>query len=196
MEADEGFERVERTVSMVAANVYALLTGGLPALFLIVLYSIIWPDAPLVEVVGASFGGCLLLLLVLLAGGAVVHELLHGLTWRALGNLPPGSVEYGVKWRTLTPYAHSKAPMPIRAYRWGSVMPGLVLGLAPALLGLAVGSGALVVFGAFFIFAAGGDFLILWLIRDAPAGALVEDHPSRAGCYLLLPREPGGSGRP
>lgn len=33
--------------------------------------------------------------------------------------------------------------------------------------------------------SAGGDWLILWLIRNVKAGSLVEDHPSKAGCYVL-----------
>ena len=41
--------------------------------------------------------------------------------------------------------AHSDAPMTARAYRIGAATPGVVLGLIPALIGLAVESGAVVV---------------------------------------------------
>jgi hypothetical protein len=45
----------------------------------------------------------------------------------------------------------------------------------------------LVLLGGLFILAAGGDFLILWSIRGVDKDALVEDHPTRAGCYVLQP---------
>jgi hypothetical protein len=41
--------------------------------------------------------------------------------------------------------------------------------------------------GALFVLATGGDLLVLWVIRELPASALVEDHPTRAGCYVLDP---------
>ena len=41
--------------------------------------------------------------------------------------------------------------------------------------------------------AAGGDWLVLWLLRGVSPGAFVEDHPTRAGCYVLEPEQPPGS---
>jgi hypothetical protein len=48
-------------------------------------------------------------------------------------------------------------------------------------------SGDLFWFSLIHTAAAGGDWLILWLIRGVKAGSLVEDHPSNAGCYVLAP---------
>jgi hypothetical protein len=87
--------------------------------------------------------------------------------------------------QSLTPYAHLKEPIEVNAYRWGAFMPGLVLGLLPALVGILTGNGFLIAFGLLFVSAAGGDLLILWLIRKVPAGRMVEDHPTNAGCYVL-----------
>jgi hypothetical protein len=36
----------------------------------------------------------------------------------------------------------------------------------------------------FFTMAAGGDFLIINLIRKEKSSALVQDHPTEAGCYI------------
>jgi len=33
--------------------------------------------------------------------------------------------------------------------------------------------------------AAGGDWLILWLIRNVRAGMQVDNHPTKAGCHVL-----------
>jgi hypothetical protein len=40
-------------------------------------------------------------------------------------------------------------------------------------------------FGFLYTTAAGGDFLILWIIRNVKPNTLVEDHPSNAGCYIF-----------
>jgi hypothetical protein len=54
-------------------------------------------------------------------------------------------------------------------------------------LSLVLGNGNLFWFGLVHTAAAGGDWLILWLIRKLKAGRLVEDHPTNAGCYVLEP---------
>jgi hypothetical protein len=79
--------------------------------------------------------------------------------------------------------------MLVNPYRWGAVMPGIITGFLPALVGLLTGSPAVFLIGLFFVFAAGGDLLILWLIRKVEKSALVEDHPTRAGCYVLISQD-------
>ena len=105
-------------------------------------------------------------------------------SWAFFAKKPLGVIHLGFQWKTLTPYAHCKEPLEVNAYRLGAFMPGLVLGILPALAGILTGSGWLLMFGIFFTIAAGGDLLILWLIRSVPAGRLVEDHPPPAGCYV------------
>jgi hypothetical protein len=38
-------------------------------------------------------------------------------------------------------------------------------------------------------YAASGDMMILFLIRDVKPPAQVEDHPTDAGCYVLVPEK-------
>lgn len=176
-------KRRDLSIDLATANVYGTLAGLAPALALAVIFFLVWGWRPLFEGLERLFSPVWVFLLWLV-GGIVVHELLHGLTWMAAGCKPPDAMTYGVAWDKLTPYAHSKEPMPARAYRLGAFMPGLLLGLAPALVGIAIGAGALFGFGWIFTVAAGGDFLVLWLLHGVPATAQVEDHPSRAGCYV------------
>ena len=125
---------------------------------------------------------------VQLIGGIVLHEALHGLTWQILSG-QRDVVEYGVKWKVLTPYAHMKARIPISAYRTGIWMPGFVVGLIPVLVALLIGNGTLLWFGILFVWGAGGDMMILWLLRGIPDTAEIEDHPERVGCYVWLLEE-------
>jgi hypothetical protein len=115
-------------------------------------------------------------------GGIVVHEAIHAVTWLAIGGLRPGEIVFGIQWRVLMPYAHPSRPISARAYAVGAAMPGIVLGLLPAGVGLGWGRGAWSGFGAVFLAAAGGDLLVLFSLRGVSGGELVRDHPVRVGC--------------
>ncbi len=119
-----------------------------------------------------------------LLAGIVLHEVIHGLSWALFGRKPLSSIRYGIQWKTLTPYAHCAEPMAARVYRGGAVMPAIVVGAIPAAIGLAAGKGAWTLYGMIFLVAAVGDFIVLWVLRGVPGDVLVEDHPSRAGCYV------------
>ena len=126
----------------------------------------------------------LLLFWSLVIASIVVHELIHGFTWMGFGKKPFSTIKFGIQWKTLTPYAHLKEPIEVNVYRIGGFMPGFVLGIIPFVLSLVLGDGNLLWFSVIQTAAASGDWLILWLLRNVNGGTLVEDHPSRAGCYV------------
>lgn len=117
----------------------------------------------------------------------VIHELLHGIGWMIFGHKPFSAIKFGIQWKTFTPYAHLKEPVEVNAYRIGGALPGLILGILPYLLSLLLGEVNLLLFGLLNTAGAGGDWLMLWLLRGVPKGALVEDHPTKVGCYVLQP---------
>ena len=175
---------------MAQANVAALV-GVLPGLAaLVVVYGLVWGWGAL----GDGFNDLIEPLwrfVLLFAGGVLAHEALHGIAWRLAG-AERGSVRLGFQLKTLTPYAHSSAPMTARAYRIGALTPGVLLGVIPALAGLALGAGAVFWFGLLFTLAAGGDALILWLLRGVDGRRLVADHPTKPGCLVLPERSASG----
>ncbi len=175
--------REDRSVSMGRANLWALgVMTPLAALLLAPFFG--WHGwQPLYAVTDALLHRPLVPLLVFVAG-VLAHEGLHALAWRVAGRLPWRDIRVGFQWKTLTPYAHARVPMPARAYRIGAATPGVVLGLAPCAVGLATGGGGWMLFGVLFTLAAGGDALILWLLRGVAPGRLVADHPTRAGCFV------------
>lgn len=182
----EGSE--ERTATVAKANVAALVGVLPPLVVLVAAYGFVWGWGAL----GAGFDALaspLWRFLLLFVGGVLVHEVLHGVAWRLAG-AERGSVSLGFQVQTLTPYAHSSAAMTARAYRIGAVTPGIVLGVVPTFAGLAFGMGSVFWFGLIFTLAAGGDALILWLLRGVSADRLVKDHPSKPGC-LVLPERTG-----
>jgi hypothetical protein len=171
------------SISLARANVYTLAVS-LPLVGLMLFaYLALYPAVSLALALPSA-----LLFMVLLVAGILAHEAIHGLAWSLIGRLPLRRIRFGFQASTLTPYAHALDPMPVRAYRIGAVLPALLLGGVPFLIGMVVGSASMALFGMIFVFAAGGDLLVLWLIRNIDARALVQDHPSRAGCIVLPPR--------
>ena len=184
-----GLQRDDRSVSLLRAN-FLMVYFALPAVLMLgVPYLLLWGFDGVRSV---FVDGALLPLPVAVALGIVVHEAIHGLTWKWTTGKPFGVIRFGFDWKTVTPYAHCSEPMRARPYRIGAVMPLLLLGLLPSLYAILSGDAATAGFGLFFTFAAGGDMLILWLLRDVPADALIEDHPTRAGCYVLVPTNTEG----
>lgn len=169
------------SVSMIAANLRALVFIVPAGVLLAGLYGGIHGWGPLLR----TFPADLLPLLGALAVAVVLHEAIHGIVWVLAGRKRRESIRFGVQWQTLTPYANCTEPMEVGAYRLGAMAPGILLGVLPAVAGIATGNAPAFILGAVMTLAAGGDALILWLIRNVPRGAQVQDHPARAGCYVL-----------
>lgn len=167
------------SISMARANVIVLLIS-IPVAILQFLLFVILQGPNNLQI---TWNFAVFILVILL--GIVAHELLHAVGWVLFGHKSFSSVEFGFQWKTFTPYAHLKEPVDVNAYRVSTLLPGLILGILIYLLSLVLGDGNLFLFGLLHTSAAGGDFLILWLIRKVKAGMQVQDHPTRAGCYVI-----------
>lgn len=185
------YRQTELTLSAADANRQALVFV-LPILVLYLLpYILLWPG----QLSFAAVEGFVLehgtrtlfypfLMLLVFILGAVVHELLHGLTWAVFCRNGLKSIRYGVHWRYLTPYCHCREMLPLRPYVLGGLMPGLVMGVLPALVGMITGQLLLFLFGLLFTLAASGDLLMLYMLRHSKATDLVQDHPDKMGCIV------------
>lgn len=122
--------------------------------------------------------------ILIIIGGIIIHEAIHGFTWMKLGGISKDQIKYGFSWSSLTPYAHSKVPMKKSAYVIGAALPGIIMGVIPYIISLFIGNETLAFWGAFFTVVAAGDAMIIWLIRKVDSDALIEDHPTRAGCFV------------
>lgn len=173
--------RRDLSISMARANLLVMLIGIPVVILQFAVFVLLHGTAKL----DPSWSVSLLVILVLLGVG--IHELLHAIGWVIFGGKPFSAIAFGFQWKTLTPYAHLREPVEVNAYRVGAFLPGFVLGILPYLLSLLLGDGNLFWFSLVHTSAAGGDWLILWLIRHVRAGRQVEDHPTHAGCYVLEP---------
>ncbi len=189
----DNYIKKEHTLCATKANFKALLFV-LPIIVIYVsVYLLIWPEqftfTSLKNTLSAYkafmlFTPFVLLLVIIL--GAILHELLHGFTWALFCANGLQSIKYGICWALLTPYCHCEEVLPLRAYMIGGMMPGLILGLIPALIGLMLGNIPVFLFGLLFSMAASGDLMILWMLRNQKKSDLVQDHPDLIGCYVFV----------
>jgi len=94
-------------------------------------------------------------------------------------------LKIGIQIKSLSPYAHCKKPLSATAYRISAFLPGLLLGIFPGIISLISGNSYIFILAMIFTVAAGGDFLLIWMLRKIPAGCKVQDHPEKAGCIIL-----------
>jgi hypothetical protein len=114
----------------------------------------------------------------------VAHELLHGIGWALTSGRGWGPVSFGFK--SMSPYCHYDVPMRANAYRFGAALPLIALGITPAAVSVINGNIGLLIFAGLMTISAGGDVLVLWLLRDVPGAAMVQDHPSEVGCRVFV----------
>jgi hypothetical protein len=192
MDELENYTKEKKTIDLGWANVFAILlvipimiVFGLP-------YYLIWSDQFMMENLIKAFSNLSIdspiSVTVLIFGviilGIVIHELIHGITWARYSKSGFKAIKFGVFWKLLTPYCHCKEPLKVNQYILGAMMPAIILGIIPSLAAFILGNLALLVFGMFFTLAAGGDFLIINLLRNERKDDLVLDHPSEAGCFI------------
>lgn len=115
----------------------------------------------------------------------VVHELIHGITWSIFAPRGLRSIKFGIMKKYLNPYCHCSDPLPRNGYIWGGLMPGIVTGVIPAVVAMAIGSFSLLVFSVFTISMAAGDVMIVLLALKEDPHCTICDHPTEGGFYVI-----------
>lgn len=185
-------QREEITVSTVKANLFVILLSIPLALVLGGLFFLVWYDLFTAASLRLWFQVNIkwlnkwlpFFVFVPLIAGIILHELIHGITWALYATRGFRSIRFGVTWKMLTPYCHCKEPLRMHAYRLGVIMPGIILGLLPLLYAFITGNMGVFAFGFVFTVAAGGDFLMLWLLRKENRETWVADHKEKIGCVV------------
>lgn len=170
----EGYTMEKKTISILAANIWALVVMVVLLIVGFVLMSLLWDE---LHFFGAGF-----LLIIAIIPGFVVHELIHGFTWMLVTHSSFSHLRFGAMTGAI--YCHIDVPMKKRGYVIGALMPLVILGIVPFVLSFALNSIWLMIFGVILIAGAMGDVMIVWALRHEPKETLVYDHPSEAGCVV------------
>jgi len=162
---------VQRATSFGMRHIRALAVIAL----IIALHAELWGGESVRVLVGNR--PLLIPLALALMVSVALHELLHvaGYVW--VGGAPMEAVH--VEWRGAAIVARCEVPLPAWSYRVAVALPGLVLGVLPALLGLTIGVAWLTVYGAVMAGASAGDVAVLWALRRYGAEEKVEDRSGR-----------------
>ncbi|MDX1740073.1 MAG: DUF3267 domain-containing protein, partial [Rhodothermales bacterium] len=146
-----------------------------------------WPwTAEWLHEVGVSVG----LLVVAYVVSVPVHEGLH-----AVGMMLTGTrlseITFGARILQGIVYVHCAAPMPLSAYRTVLLLPVIVTGFLPAVVGIAVGNHWVTTYAYLMIVSAIGDLEMFRRLRPWPRDVIVRDHPSELGCEVRVVRQGG-----
>ena len=129
-----------------------------------------------------------LLVVIIMLALIVIHELIHGVCWSIFTPHHFKDVAFGILKSSMTPYCTCQVLMKKPTYIFGAVMPLLVLGVIPMLVGVAIGNLNLLTIGILMADAAAGDILIIHRVMGYKSDAkeqLYMDYPTEAGCVVF-----------
>jgi hypothetical protein len=180
------FEKVSKreiTLDVGKVSLKILLFSFLGGLILSVPFFLIWKDFLNFSHIFRILMTWQFTLAIIL--GIPIHELLHALFFSIYAKSGIRSIKFGVMWELMSPYCHCREPIKIGQYLIAAVVPGIVLGILPLIFSFFIGRFDFFVFGIFYIMGAGGDFMMVWMLRNEKKDKLVLDHETKAGCWIF-----------
>lgn len=178
MMIQQGYEEHICTISIIKANLMALVTAGPIAVICFIMYMNKWQ--------GISFSfsknsiKLLIIYLAMIFACFAIHEIIHGITWGIFCKNKWKSIHLGVMWSELTPYCHCKEPLRFGGYILGGLMPLLILGIGFFLISYFTGNVGLMFLSLINILGAGGDTTIALMLLKYRKAYIV-DHPTECG---------------
>jgi hypothetical protein len=125
--------------------------------------------------------------LFILAGGLIfcffLHELIHGIFFAKFVKGGFKSIKFGFLWKNLTPYCHCKEAVSVKNYRIAALMPTVILGFIPVVVGFVMNNFTVLFIGSTMIIGGIGDFIAIWMCRDLNKNSMIMDHPDKLGFY-------------
>lgn len=171
----ESLRKRDISISFWKANFYTIILGLPIFIMFYFLYSLFWGKL----VIPYKFPYWLIYIV-----GAIIHELIHGAFAIRFSTQGIKSIKLGISWKLLTPYCHCKEELSVKDYRTVVLSPLLILGIVPTIIGLVIGHNLIYSFGIIFILAAGGDLIIIWMLRNENKNSFVLDSPDKCGCDI------------
>jgi len=132
-----------------------------------------------------KIGRISLYIIIIYLIGAIIHEFLHiipiSLYLKKIKNvfsagIAPGGVAF---------YIHCKNPIPLKIYRISLLLPLIVMGIIPLIIGFILINFKIFTIGIIFIWAASGDIYIYYLLKNIESNTKILDHSEKVGCYVL-----------
>ncbi len=130
-----------------------------------------------------------MLLLLLLLAGFVLHELLHAAGLLLFAKASPAEFRFGFMLRYMSFYTHYRKPVVLKGVRIALLLPILLTGAVPLIVGIAANVLLLTVLGGILTAAGIGDVMMFIKLRPFPDDALIFDYPDAPGCDIYIRQE-------
>lgn len=180
----QGYEKKDLTIGVIAANIMAIVIMLPLGVALVFVYFMINADSFSVNY--HLIEGILFLAVVIVF--IIVHEVIHGITWGIFAKNHFQDIEFGVIWQMLTPYCTCKCELKRWQYIVGGIMPTIVVGVIPSVLGIVLNHNALFLLGLLMLIGGGGDVCIilkLFFHKEKGKECVYLDHPYECGVVVF-----------
>ncbi len=127
--------------------------------------------------------------LIIIIAGVPLHEGLHALGWAVFTPKPWKNISFGIQWKYLAPYTHCKLSLKPYQYIIGGILPLLVMGFLPLIIGYYSESSYFVLTGFIFTWVAFGDILSVYTLAKERNLKKVKDHPEKLGFIVEYKEE-------
>lgn len=169
-------EHIE-TISILKANIMALITAGPFFVFFFAIYIFIHDS---IDFNFSGISGIIIWISIILS--IPIHEFFHGFGWHLFCKNKWKSIRFGIMWSSLTPYCTCKEPLSFKSYLIGGLLPLTILGFLMSTIGIVFGSFSVFIIGALNILFAGGDTTIAFMLLKFRKGDyIILDHPTDCG---------------
>ena len=177
----QGYTRHELTVDINKASIFAVV---LTFLLFFIGYGLFFLINHRFDFSEFRFSVLLIVFLIFV----VVHELIHGVCWSIFTPNHFKDIEFGIMKPSLSPYCTCLVPLNKQHYLFGTVMPLIILGIVPMLVGLVIGNPNVLFIGIVMSGSAAGDILIIQRVLGYKSSAneiVYMDHPTEAGGVIF-----------
>ena len=117
----------------------------------------------------------------------VLHEFFHLFGFRVFADVPWKRMKVGINLKLGIAYATTDKLMTNRAIRRALLLPFWMTGILPAIIGLYMDSGIMIILAAFLIGGAAGDFAMYKALKKLPDDWLIKDDPQLPRLYVFNP---------
>lgn len=117
----------------------------------------------------------------------VLHEFFHLLGFRLFSKVPWRSMKVGLDLKQGIAYATTPQLMTNKDLRKSLLLPFWMTGVIPAIIGLYLDSGLLLMLAALLIGGAAGDFSMYRQLKRWPNHWFIKDHPTKPKLFIFSP---------
>jgi hypothetical protein len=175
-------EQIEKIPNGIFVNVLGLLLFIILGALFGLLYYTIWGDFGIVfnhniPIMVRIFSG--IVTVSILLGFLLLHEVIHGIFWSKYTD-----VKVGIILNSVYRFFYCNEPIKVGHYITGLIMPSIILGIIPLIIGLIFGSIFVYGFGLLFIVAGADDFYIIYQLKKEDRKCFIRDMDKEIGIII------------